>query len=32
MRRRNLGWFRFEEKKIRPPFEERIKKWKAPKL
>ena len=30
--RAELGWFPFRKKKIRPPFAEIIKKWKAPHL
>ena len=30
--RAELGWYPFREKKIRPPFAEIIKKWKAPHL
>jgi hypothetical protein len=30
--RAELGWFLFNPKKIRPPFEDVIKKWKAPHL
>lgn len=30
--RAELGWFPFNENKIKPPFEEVIKKWKAPHL
>ncbi len=30
--RAELGWYPFNGKKIRPPFEEIIKKWKAPHL
>jgi len=30
--RTELGWFPFNENKIKPPFEEIIKKWKAPHL
>ncbi len=30
--RTELGWFPFHAKKIKPPFERMIKKWKAPHL
>jgi hypothetical protein len=30
--RAELGWYPFHEKKLRPPFERIIKKWKAPHL
>ena len=30
--RAKLGWFKYREKKIDPPFVEIIKKWKAPNL
>jgi hypothetical protein len=30
--RAELGWYPFNAKKIRPPFEDVIKKWKAPHL
>ena len=30
--RAELGWYPFKEKKIKPPFEETIKKWRAPHL
>jgi hypothetical protein len=30
--RAELGWFSFNGKKIRPPFEDTIRKWKAPHL
>lgn len=30
--RAEVGWFPFNDKKIRPPFEEIIKKWPAPHL
>ena len=30
--RTKLGWFKYHEKKIDPPFVEIIKKWKAPNL
>ncbi len=30
--RAELGWFPFRKEKIRPPFAEAIKKWKAPHL
>jgi hypothetical protein len=30
--RAELGWYPFHEKKIKPPFEDIIKRWKAPHL
>lgn len=30
--RAELGWYPFQEKKIKPPFEQIIKRWKAPHL
>jgi hypothetical protein len=30
--RAELGWYPFNGKKIPPPFEERIRKWRAPHL
>ena len=30
--RAELGWYPFQEKKIKPPFEHIIKRWKAPDL
>lgn len=30
--RAEVGWYPFNEKKIRPPFESMIKRWKAPHL
>lgn len=30
--RAKLGWFPYNPRKIRPPFEQTIKKWKAPQL